>query len=118
TAQGTRGALRSGRVPRLAAAVPTPPLPLASPAWPPACTVFLRTRAGRRHMGFGRVGMALVLAAGIGCAHYVASRPDRPVLAAGQYAVESIRPRSQLDGTGQRIETRETGPKMTDAHGP
>ena len=68
-------------------------------------------------MGFGRVGMALVLAAGIGCAHFGASRPDRPVLAAGKYAVESIRSRAQLDGIDQLIEISETGTKLTDANG-
>ena len=68
-------------------------------------------------MGFGRVGMGLVLAAGIGCAHFGASRPDRPVLAAGKYAVESIRSRAQLDGIDQLIEISETGTKLTDANG-
>ena len=68
-------------------------------------------------MGFGRVGMALVLAAGIGCAHFGASRPDRPVLAAGKYAVESIRSRAQLDGIDQLIEISETGTRLTDANG-
>src|SRR5207248_10649534 len=96
---------------------PSPALSRGSAAWPPACTVFRRTRAGRRHMGFGRVGMALVLAAGIGCAHFGASRPDRPVLAAGKYAVESIRSRAQLDGIDQLIEISETGTKLTDANG-
>jgi len=41
-------------------------------------------------MGAGRVGLALLLAGGDGCAHLGASRPDKPVLAAGKYAVESI----------------------------
>jgi hypothetical protein len=68
-------------------------------------------------MGFVRVGTALVLAAGIGCAHLGASRPDKPVLAAGKYAVESIRSRAQLDGIDQLIEISETGTKLTDANG-
>jgi hypothetical protein len=68
-------------------------------------------------MGFGRVGMALVLTAGIGCAHLGASRPDRPGLAAGKYAVESIRSRAQLDGVDQLVEISETGTKMTDVNG-
>src|SRR5882762_6515351 len=72
---------------------------------------------GRRHMGAGRVGLALVLGAGIGCAHLGASRPDKPVLAAGRYAVESIRSRAQLEGTEQLIEISETGTRMTDATG-
>jgi hypothetical protein len=61
--------------------------------------------------------MALVLGAGIGCAHLGASRPDKPLLAAGKYAVESIRSRAQLDGTDQLIEINETGTKLTDANG-
>src|SRR6266446_193092 len=61
--------------------------------------------------------MAWVLAAGIGCAHLGASRPDKPVLSAGKYAVESIRSRAQLDGVDQLIEISETGTKMTDATG-
>jgi hypothetical protein len=68
-------------------------------------------------MGAGRVGLALVLGAGIGCAHLGASRPDKPVLAAGKYAVESIRSRAQLEGTEQLIEISETGTRMTDATG-
>ena len=68
-------------------------------------------------MGSGRVGMAWVLAAGIGCAHLGASRPDKPALAAGKYAVESIRSRAQLDGVDQLIEISETGTKLTDANG-
>jgi hypothetical protein len=68
-------------------------------------------------MGFGRVGMVFVLAAGIGCAHLGASRPEKPALAAGKYAVESIRSRAQLDGVDQLIELSETGTRMTDANG-
>jgi hypothetical protein len=65
----------------------------------------------------GRVGVVLVLAAGIGCAHAGASRPDKPALAAGKYAVESIRSRAQLDGQDQLIEINEAGTKLTDANG-
>jgi len=68
-------------------------------------------------MGSGRIGMALVLAAGVGCAHLGASRPDKPVLTAGKYAVESIRSRAQLDGADRLIEISETGTKLTDANG-
>jgi hypothetical protein len=68
-------------------------------------------------MGFGRVGVLVVLAAGIGCAHLGASRPEKPALAAGKYAVESIRSRAQLDGVDQLVEISETGTKMTDANG-
>jgi tetrahydromethanopterin S-methyltransferase subunit F len=61
--------------------------------------------------------VAFVLAAGIGCAHLGASRPDKPALAAGKYAVESIRSRAQLDGRDQLIEINESGTKLTDANG-
>jgi hypothetical protein len=64
-----------------------------------------------------RVGVALVLAGGIGCAHVGASRPDVPALAAGKYAVESIRSRAQLDGVDQLVEISETGTRMTDSTG-
>jgi tetrahydromethanopterin S-methyltransferase subunit F len=68
-------------------------------------------------MAAGRAGVAFVLAAGIGCAHLGASRPDKPALAAGKYAVESIRSRAQLDGRDQLIEINESGTKLTDANG-
>lgn len=68
-------------------------------------------------MAAGRVGVIVALAAGIGCAHVGASRPDRPVLAAGKYAVESIRSRAQLDGQDQLIEITEAGTRLTDANG-
>jgi hypothetical protein len=68
-------------------------------------------------MAAGRVGLIVVLAAGIGCAHVGASRPDKPGLAAGKYAVESIRSRAQLDGQDQLIEINEAGTKLTDANG-
>ena len=67
-------------------------------------------------MRAGRVVVALALAAGTGCAH-VGSRPEKTALAAGKYAVESIRSRAQLDGVDQLIEISETGTKMTDATG-
>jgi len=51
----------------------------------------------------------LLLGAGSVC-DLGASRPDKPVLAAGKYAVESIRSRAQLEGTDQLIEISETGP--------
>jgi hypothetical protein len=65
----------------------------------------------------GRVGVVFVLAAGIGCAHMGASRPGKPAIVAGKYAVESIRSRAQLDGLEQLIEINETGTKLTDAGG-
>jgi len=68
-------------------------------------------------MAFWRVGLALVLALGVGCAHLGASRPEKPALATGKYAVESIRSRAQLDGVDQLVEISETGTKMTDANG-
>jgi len=61
-------------------------------------------------MTSGRLGVAFVLAAGIGCAH-VSSRPEKPSLAAGKYAVESIRSRAQLDGADQFIEISESSQK-------
>jgi len=67
-------------------------------------------------MTSGRLGVAFVLAAGIGCAH-VSSRPEKPSLAAGKYAVESIRSRAQLDGADQFIEISETGTRLTDGNG-
>jgi hypothetical protein len=67
-------------------------------------------------MTAGRVGVAFVLAAGIGCAH-VASHPEKPALAAGKYAVESIRSRAQLDGTDRFIEISESGTRLTDGNG-
>ena len=68
-------------------------------------------------MAAGRVGALFVLAAGIGCAHVGASHPERPLLSAGKYAVESIRSRAQLDGLDQLVEINETGTKITDANG-
>jgi len=68
-------------------------------------------------MAAGRVGLASLLVAGIGCAHLGASRPETPVLSAGKYAVESIRSRAQLDGVDKLIEISETGTKMTDSAG-
>jgi hypothetical protein len=67
-------------------------------------------------MTAGRVAVAWVVAAGIGCAH-VASRPEKPVLAAGKYAVESIRSRAQMDGVDQLIEISEAGTRLTDGTG-
>jgi hypothetical protein len=76
-----------------------------------------RMRAWRGNMGARRFGLLTLLAAGIGCAHLGASRPDSPLLTAGKYAVESIRSRAQLDGVDQLIEISETGTKMTDSAG-
>ena len=64
-----------------------------------------------------RVGVALAVAAGIGCAHLGASRPEVQPLGAGKYAVESIRSRAQLDGVDQLLEISETGTRMTDSTG-
>jgi len=65
----------------------------------------------------GRVGALVVLVAGIGCAHVGAPHPEKPSLAAGKYAVESIRSRAQLDGRDQLLEINETGTKITDSNG-
>lgn len=65
-----------------------------------------------------RVGAVLVaVIGGFACAH-VGSRPaEKPVLAAGKYAVESIRSRAQLDGIDQVIEISEQGTRLTDSNG-
>ena len=68
-------------------------------------------------MAVGRAFLGLALAAGIGCAHLGGGRPEKPVLAAGKYAVESIRSRAQLDGTDKLIEISETGTRLTDSSG-
>jgi hypothetical protein len=68
-------------------------------------------------MAAGRVGVVVVMAAGIGCAHLGAPRPEKPALAAGKYAVESIRSRAQLEGLDQLLEINETGTKLTDSNG-
>ena len=68
-------------------------------------------------MAGGRVGVVAVLAAGIGCAHLGGSRPEKPALSAGKYAVESIRSRAQLDGSDQLLEINENGTKITDSSG-
>jgi len=63
-----------------------------------------------------RVGVAIAMA-GLGCAH-MSMRPERPAaLAAGKYAVESIRSRASLDGVEQLIEISEAGTKLTDSNG-
>src|SRR5207244_1594346 len=56
------------------------------------------------------------MVAGIGCAH-LGTRPEKPALAAGKYAVESIRSRASLDGVDQLIEISESGTKLTDSNG-
>ena len=63
----------------------------------------------------GRVGVVAAVAM-VACAH-VGSRPEKPALAAGKYAVESIRSRAQLDGSEQLIEISEVGTRLTDAGG-
>jgi hypothetical protein len=64
-----------------------------------------------------RMGAVVVLGfAGLACAH-LGSRPEKPVLAAGKYAVESIRSRASLDGFEQVIEISESGTKLTDVNG-
>jgi len=64
-----------------------------------------------------RMGAVVVLGfAGLACAH-LGSRPEKPVLAAGKYAVESIRSRAALDGVEQVIEISESGTKLTDGSG-
>jgi hypothetical protein len=67
-------------------------------------------------MASGRVGVLVAVVSGFACAH-AGSRPQTPVLAAGKYAVESIRSRAQLDGIEQVIEISEQGTKLIDANG-
>ncbi len=70
-------------------------------------------------MAAGRVGavvLALLGTSGLACAH-VASRPEKAVLGAGKYAVESIRSRATLDGVEQVIEISEQGTKLVDSNG-
>jgi hypothetical protein len=64
-----------------------------------------------------RFGAVVVLGfLGLACAH-LGSRPEKLVLAAGKYAVESIRSRAALDGVEQVIEISESGTKLTDGNG-
>lgn len=67
-------------------------------------------------MAAGRVGAVLAVGLGFGCAH-LGSRAEKPALAAGKYAVESIRSRASLDGHDQLIEISESGTKLTDGNG-
>src|SRR5260370_1114104 len=48
---------------------------------------------------------------------HLGSRAEKPALAAGKYAVESIRSRASLDGHDQLIEIGESGTKLTDGNG-
>ena len=70
-------------------------------------------------MAAGRVGavvVALLGTSGFACAH-LGSRPEKPALGAGKYAVESIRSRATLDGIEQVIEISEQGTKLVDTNG-
>ena len=70
-------------------------------------------------MAAGRVGAVIVAVlgtSGFACAH-LGSRPEKPTMAAGKYAVESIRSRAQLDGIDQVIEISEQGTKLVDSNG-
>jgi hypothetical protein len=71
-------------------------------------------------MAAGRVGAVVVLGmAGFACAH-VGSRAaenEKAAVAAGKYAVESIRSRASLDGVDQIIEISEQGTRLVDANG-
>ena len=70
-------------------------------------------------MAGGRVGavvVALLGTSGLACAH-LGSRPEKPALAAGKYAVESIRSRATLDGVEQVIEISEQGTRLVDSNG-
>ena len=70
-------------------------------------------------MAAGRWGAVAVVAGGLACAHVGGGShaDERPSLAAGKYAVESIRSRASLDGVEQIIEISEQGTKMTDTNG-
>ena len=70
-------------------------------------------------MAAGRVGAVIVAVlgtSGFACAH-LGSRPEKPTMAAGKYAVESIRSRAQLDGVDQVIEISQQGTKLVDSNG-
>ena len=70
-------------------------------------------------MAAGRVGAVIVAVlgtSGFACAH-LGSRPEKPTMAAGKYAVESIRSRASLDGVDQIIEISEQGTRLTDTNG-
>ena len=71
-------------------------------------------------MAAGRVGavVAMVLGtSGFACAHAGARPVEKPSLAAGKYAVESIRSRASLDGVDQIVEISEQGTKLVDGNG-
>jgi hypothetical protein len=53
---------------------------------------------------------------GFACAH-LGSKAERPAVAAGKYAVESIRSRATLDGVDQVIEISEAGTRLVDSNG-
>ena len=66
----------------------------------------------------GRMGAVMVVAVvGSACAHAGTSRPERPVVAAGKYAVESIRSRATMDGQDKIIEISEQGTTLVDGNG-
>ncbi|GAC1547114.1 MAG: hypothetical protein NVS2B9_14190 [Myxococcales bacterium] len=73
--------------------------------------------------GQGSWRWAIVLSAaagagGFGCAHTSARPSSQPVaLAAGNYAVESIRSRTSLGGREELIEISESGTRMVDPSG-
>jgi hypothetical protein len=54
---------------------------------------------------------------GLACAHLGSRASDKPAVAAGKYAVESIRSRATLDGVDQVIEISESGTKLVDGNG-
>jgi hypothetical protein len=67
---------------------------------------------------FGKVAVALFTVAGsLACAHTGQQRAERPALAAGKYAVESIRSRATLDGIDQVFELSEAGTRIKDGNG-
>ncbi len=68
---------------------------------------------GRR----GRVVLLALAAAGLACAHGNPRGAESTALAAGRYAVESIRSRATLNGQEQFLEISETGNLVVDASG-
>lgn len=69
----------------------------------------------------GRSGQRAILlacaSAGFACAHQGVRDSEGSALAAGHYAVESIRSRATLDGHQQLIEISEGGTRMVDSTG-
>ena len=63
-------------------------------------------------------GLVAASLGGVACAHGAGTgASERPLLAAGQYQVESIRSRATLNGIDRMIEISESGTRLVDAGG-